>query len=681
MNKYDLPLKIIHGIDYPSDMPFEEIERRIKDRLVSLKEKGFGGVVTNVADRNYTLDEHLWHVLCTTVKCAGELDMRVWLYDEKGYPSGGAGGMTVDEDPDRECRGAVMLHAFIKAGESHTFEFPRGHEYALSAASWLVDSEDISRLDSDLKYRKYEVYGKREDLTVVNDSERLMFAAFFVKKHVYEGTHAEHNVCESRRYVDITNTEAIGAFIKNTYKKYTEHLGSEFAGRGGVIEAMFTDEPSLMGVYINAGLYPRAIHDEYDDTLPLYPLITWGRSIENRMETEYGIDILDDIIYLFASDTPKARDVRLKYYTALSRLAENAYFRQLSDYCHSVGLPFSGHILLEDDIRLHPQFEGNFFSLLRHMHYPGIDMLHSVPEIVYDNAFTPKLVSSVAEAYGREHVMSEVSAHAQGGKASPEEMMSSMLIQYAFGVDVFTSYYFEDLFPVDKYREYNAVIGKVSETMKGKKQKRLLLYYPIETVQALHTPYIEGLNKDGESRRLADLCWSELKCAQDTLLDSAIGFDYIDSELIEGCKVKEGRIITPRGGEYDALVIPFAIITDKLRSALESLISRGAKVISLDDSGISGVSYKNANELAELAKDAARGLYYRVETEGKTAVLVSEGDYGKCCLIVNAENREKTAKISSDRAYTVNELYTGKRYEASEIKTEPYGAYLLTENK
>ena len=170
MTKYELPLKIVHGFDYPEDTPYEQIREKIKERLLSLKEKGFGGIVTNVAFRDYLKSEHLWRVFDIVLEQAKENDMRVWLYDEDGYPSGGAGGLTIDENPDFEARAVVMLHAFIKPGESHTFEFPRGHEFALAAAAYKVKSEDITRLDAERAYKRYDVYGKTDGLTVRNDT-------------------------------------------------------------------------------------------------------------------------------------------------------------------------------------------------------------------------------------------------------------------------------------------------------------------------------------------------------------------------------------------------------------------------------------------------------------------------------------------------------------------------------
>ena len=154
------------------------------------------------------------------------------------------------------------------------------------------------------------------------------------------------------------------------------------------------------------------------------------------------------MIYLFTGKTRLARQTRLDFYEMMSELYENSFFGQISNFCAKASIPFSGHILLEDDIRYHPVFEGNYFSLMRHMHYPGIDMLSGRPEDTRANAFTPKLISSVAHTYNRPHVMSEISAHSQGGKVTPGQMLGNTVAQYALGVDVFTSYSRDSFRPI-----------------------------------------------------------------------------------------------------------------------------------------------------------------------------------------------------------------------------------------
>jgi len=74
----------------------------------TLKEIGYSGVVTNLPFENgYLENPENWRVLHAMLQAADDERMRLWLYDEKGYPSGGAGGLTLKENPDWEAKGIV----------------------------------------------------------------------------------------------------------------------------------------------------------------------------------------------------------------------------------------------------------------------------------------------------------------------------------------------------------------------------------------------------------------------------------------------------------------------------------------------------------------------------------------------------------------------------------------------
>ncbi|MBO4869862.1 MAG: hypothetical protein J5585_09135, partial [Clostridia bacterium] len=406
-------------------------------------------------------------------------------------------------------------------------------------------------------------------------------------------------------------------------------------------------EPSLMGVYLNAGLYPNSVHDEYDDTLPMFPMTTWGKNIDNRMMTKYGINIYDCLVYLFGVDTETARDVRRAWYTEMSRLVEEAYFQQISDYCNSVGLPFSGHILLEDDIRLHPMFEGNYFSLLRHMHYPGIDMLHSIPEIVYDMAFTPKLVSSIAFNYGRAHVMSEVSAHSQGGKVTDDQMLCSQLLQYAYGVDTFTSYYGENVMDKEKYNKYNRCIGAVDENMKGGDFTSIALYYPYNTIAENTTTGIDGLIKDGDMVKVKNACADGLMKVVKELNDNQAVYHFVDLELLEKSDTSEGFIDMPlyNGVFFESLLIPPCTLTDREKDVISRMRYDGVHVYFAEDFGFTadGTDAIICLGIGDAVRAAqSEGKPFRVAGDHKgVAALYRNGNL----LLVNAENRDKTITV------------------------------------
>ncbi len=650
-----LPLKITHELVYDPTWDDDALRAFLRRRLQGLADKGFGGVVTNVSGRNYAKDPEEWRKMAIAVDVACEMGLRVWLYDEKGYPSGGAGGLTVDANPDYEAVGLVMLTREIAPGESVTQELPRGHECFMHAAAFPCKDGKIT----DFSF-VHAVYGKTTDpITLENDSDQSALACFFVKKRLYEGTHAQHNVCEARRYIDVTNPDAVREFIRNTYEPYYTYTKHHLAEGDGKIEAIFTDEPSLMGCYINFGLYPQHTHDEYDDTLPLYPVVSFGRDVENQFSARYSYSLAPNLVYLFLGETERAKQVRYDYYRLLSDLYEQSYFAQLSNWCAAHGLPFSGHILLEDDIRHHVIFEGNYFALLRHMHIPGIDMLHSIPTRVYQDAFTPKLVSSIAHAYGRPHVMSEVSAHAQGGKVSPMQMYASMSLQSALGVDIFTSYYSEQQAEPALYKQINEALGRADQLMRGRHIAHVMLYYPIETFQMHHK---------GSDAPYGTYCAEENVCADGLrslfygLLDRQIDFDFTDCDLLERCTVQGGLLQTPQGYHYSTLILPPMELTNRATAILHKLADQGLTILSPQSDMFPAIS---SHTLATIANNEA-ALFNMLPTEKLPchALTPTPGVVCKCTLfrgprvmLVNANEQEKQIEISLTAKFQEPVLY------------------------
>ena len=640
-----LPLKITHELVHDPNLDDAALKESVRRHLQYLADRGFGGVVTNVSWRNYATDPEEWRKMALAIDTACEMGMRVWLYDEKGYPSGGAGGLTVDADPDYEALGIAMMTCELAPGKSVTRELPRGHECFMFAATYPYAEGKITDFSC-----LHAVFGKStQPVTLENPSDAPALACFFLKKRLYEGTHAQHNVCDARRYIDVTNPDAVREFIRNTYKPCYDYTKHHLADGDGKIEAMFTDEPSLMGCYINFGLYPPRAHDAYDDTLPLYPVVSFGRDVENQFSARYGYPLAPSLVYLFFGENDRAKQVRYDYYRLISDLYEQSYFAQLSNWCCAHGLPFSGHILLEDDIRHHTVFEGNFFSLLRHMHIPGIDMLHSIPMKVHNDAFTPKLVSSIAHAYGRPHVMSEVSAHAQGGNVTPMQMYASMSLQYALGVDIFTSYYSEQQAEPALYKQINEALGRADAIAKGRHQAGMMLYYPIETFQMHHK---------GSDQPYGAYCAEENACADGLrslfygLLDRQIDFDFTDCEYLEKCHMADGYLNTPTGYLYSALLLPPMELCDRARAVLQKLADQGLTILSPQSNmfpAISKYSFatvtQNEAELFEKLPTHALPCFASQPTNGVVCKCTT-GAGGKRYLFVNARESEQTVQVT-----------------------------------
>ncbi len=581
--KNHLPLKIVHGLCHSDKETFEEKFAEITARIAYLADMGFGGIVTNVHwGEDYTENDEDWALFRFALDELDRMGLRAWIYDENGYPSGGAGGLTLRANPEFECRAIAKINADLEVGETVTIDLPYGHLGFLYAASYPCDAKGDPKPFS--PYEELICDGSEKSVTFTNKTAQKLKVCAFVDKYLYEGSHALHNTFEARRYIDLMNCDAVREFIGNTYEKFTENARKHYIDGTGLVEAYFTDEPSLMGCYINATLFPPRTRDEYDEkNTPLYPIVNFGRDVENTFESISGLPFRRNLIYLFYGKGETAKKVRYYFHKTTSDLFERSFYAQLSNYCQKNNTRFSGHALLEDDIRHHVIFEGNFFSFLRHMHIPGIDMLHSLPELVRRDMFTPKLISSIAHAYDRPHVMSEVSAHAQGNKVTIDQMYASIALQYAFGVDIFTSYYPETLFERDSYEKYNRAIGLFGDIMAGEHRADVLLYYPIETFMMNHRSP-DDKNSFGNFTPEENACKEGLYSIMYELCDAQVDFDFADFDVVKNMTVRDGRLRGKHGAEYKYLVLPPMELTPEMAGIFTHLEAKGVKICIMNDS-------------------------------------------------------------------------------------------------
>ena len=672
--KNHLPLKIVHELKRPGDSTFEEKCAEITKGLKNLSSLGFGGIVTNVHwGDDYLNNEEDWALLQYALDETDRLGMRAWIYDEHGYPSGSASGQTLAAHPEYECRAVAKITEALAVGETKTIGLPHGHLRFLYAATYPKGKNGKINPTAPLEEK---ICNGERSVTFTNTTSQPLVICAFADKYLYEGSHAEHNVFMAQRYIDLMNKDAVLEFINNTYEKYTAHVGKHYTDGTGLIEAYFTDEPSLMGCYINAGLYPPRTRDPYDDTIPLYPIVNFGRDVENTFEALSGLSFRKNLIYLFYGNSNHAKKVRYFFHQTTSKLFEESFYAQISNYCATKGTRFGGHVLLEDDIRHHVIFEGNMFSFLRHMHIPGIDMLHSLPELVRRDMFTPKLVSSIAHAYDRPHVMSEVSAHAQGNNVTIDQMYASLALQYAFGVDIFTSYYPETLFDRDNYEKYNRAIGKFGDIMAGGvPQADVLLCYPIETFMMNHITPDENsfLSFTDEENACRDGLYSIMY----ELCDAQVDFDFADFEVIKNLPVRDGKLLGKQGQIYKYLVLPPMELTPEMSGVFAHLESKGVKICIMRDSCFSdlgsasfGKKFSTASALVTSFDRYEEGFAVDLDTihEGVACLCKKIGGKNRY-MFVNSTNEEKHINCA------LRDTGNAKLYSPLENENKPFASY------
>lgn len=120
--------------------------------------------------------------------------------------------------------------------------------------------------------------------------------------------------------VDYLNPETIASFIKLTHEEYRKRWGEDF---GKLIPGIFFDEIYMMG-----------------NPLP------WTDRLPGRFRDTYGYDILEELPSLVDGSDDRDKQVRRDYYSLITAMYEEAFFKQISDWCRRYGLQLTGLSLI-----------------------------------------------------------------------------------------------------------------------------------------------------------------------------------------------------------------------------------------------------------------------------------------------------------------------------------------------
>jgi hypothetical protein len=516
----DRPLQIVHGIDPRRAMPegIEQMLHRAKPKGAKPQgmrfylNRGLGGLVCNIAFPEYMRSEKHWKTLVAGVEQCHELGMLVWLYDEQGYPSGAAGGLVLEDEPQFEA--------------------------------------------TELAYDP-----TRDEPFVVRPS--------------YEYTHASNNYYAARRYTNLIDDRAVHCFIAKTHDAYWKRLEPYF---GKTIQAMFTDEPSLIAV--NIGQIPEQarqrvlVVDPVDPAARPLPRVPWTCDLPDRYEQRYGEDLLPCRQSLFVGDRAEDRKVRRQFWALVADLIAERYFGALQTWCGGHGIASSGHTLGEETLLHHVPLEGNGLKVLSRMDIPGLDMLSSNPETVIHNGWlTAGLPASAALLTGRRRVMTEVSDFSQkmggAGPAALADMQATAAWQAAWGVTDFTLYYGLNDRSGETYRAYCDYVGRLNAVLKpARPTPQVLLYYPIYDLWSEYLPVAEPLKLDSQSPRARRIVASFLRTGR-RLQRNQIPFSLIDHEHLAGATVQPDGILAIHDQRYTTLILPEST---EMSSAAEAVV-------------------------------------------------------------------------------------------------------------
>ncbi len=281
------------------------------------------------------MSDRMIELMRFTIEQAARLGMWVILYDEGMYPSGSSSGQVVAENPAFRTRGLVCID--------------------LDEATPSTEIQGV-RIDAQGNPDLTENQTLVATVTRKSNGHRLAI----VDRPAREGRSTIRGLHflqddpprrANRREVpenqplgaDILNPQAVGCFIKHVYQRFYDEFGSHF---GKTVQAIFTDEPSLLARSAERGMVPG----------------TTG--ILEHVNAFLGYDFTEHLPALWYDDEPEAALRRRDYNRAVQARLEQTFYRQISDWCSVHGIALTGHPMGPGDI-----------GHLRHFHIPGQDIV------------------------------------------------------------------------------------------------------------------------------------------------------------------------------------------------------------------------------------------------------------------------------------------------------------------
>jgi hypothetical protein len=483
------------------------------------------------------------------VEEAKQRNMRVWIVDDAGYPSGFAGGKFTSEKSELRMQALEVAEKIPVAG---------GAVLHRELASGTVS---VAAVDQDGVAVSIPLHGAALDWTAPAGNWTVLVVDHeFRTSPTRSDTNPKRVKDGSQSLEDYLDPVATAQYLSFTHEQYKKIVGDEF---GKTILGFRGDEP--------------------DYSIPGLP---WTPKFFERFKEIKGYDV-QPYVALFAQ-TPSRRDpgiaihltpeqIRIKgdYYDVFSQMFAAGFFKPQGDWCAANHLEYEVHLNHEEREMELTNSEGSFFRDLRAVQLPGIDAIwHQIWKDTISDF--PRLASSAAHIYGRPRAFTESFA---AYRPAPDVEMARYILneQMVRGVNLIETMYFpatsagarppsgymgEKGFP-----DLLTYVRRLSYLMAmGRPDASVALYLPSSSM---------WLGNDASDTAFVS--------TERLLSEHQIDFDIVDEDaLARDLKPLKGSFETLSGNRYHTVILPAPIVISvEALARLKSFAQSGGKVLFL----------------------------------------------------------------------------------------------------
>lgn len=548
---YVLPFLWLHG----------ETHERLLEEIVAIKNSGIREFCAESRPYEDFGKEAWWADIGFILKTAQELGMKVWLLDDKKFPTGYAAGYL--ENPERAHlrkklvrqrnvtlagpmkRATVLIDGWLAEGSE---------ESVLSIIAYRLTGEETLIADSAIdltdRYQDGCVYFDvpegvwRVCITIRSGAEWMMEDRF-------------------RYYIDMLNKESCQALIDGVYAPHYDHFAPYF---GNTFQGFFSDEPGFWNT-------PDSYLMKLGGRLKGYP---WREDLPELIAESAGVSVeqIRKLIPAIWEDLGEDTSLlRTHYMEVVSKLYSENFGWAVGNWCRAHGVKYIGHVIEDSNAHMRTGFgSGHFFRALDgqdmagmdtviHQNIPGVnDHVHrvSLADDGYANpAFfdytLPKMTASHShiQPLKQGRAMCEIFG-AYGWTASLPFLKQLSDLMLVSGINHFVPHAFspktDDMdcpphfynggkniqYPI--FKNLMEYIGRTAHVMQGGVHKASVAVF---------------YNAEGEWGGGKNQLFQEI-CKQ--LCRGNIDFDVIPYDVLENAQVSDGKLCV-NGETYGVLIV------------------------------------------------------------------------------------------------------------------------------
>lgn len=500
------PLFWLHGDESPE---------RLESYLERVAEGGNGCFTAESRPHNDWLGPGWYRDLGICLRAAKRLGLKMWIFDEKWWPSGEVAGNVPQRHGSKYLEAAATE---VVGPRQFTQQLAADRLIAVLAGRSVGDGVDGQ--------------------TLVELTERVRDGS--VTWQVPEGTWRvmtfTWRYAEGRRgrlLVDGASREAVDWYIDTVYQPHYDHFAKEF---GKTIVGYFYDEPETLG--------------------------DWGTEVIPLLK-ERGVDWRRALVaWKFnLADADEQVAAKYQYQDAFAEAWGRTLYGGLAKWCHEHRVLSIGHWLEHNRDYLHPRLcAGNVFQVMKYSDMGGIDAVFRqfVPGRKDDSTYqTPKLGSSVSHAYGKQDDLAMVEIFgARGQDLTYPEMKWWTDHMHVSGINFHIPHSFNPRSPYDRdcppyfynggyeprwplYRVYADYTSRLSLMLTGGRH-----VCPVALLYLGNSYHVGGsIPPEGMTTAL-----------QDALFDC----DWLPYDVFESDVAINDRHLRLRQEQYQVLIVPAA---------------------------------------------------------------------------------------------------------------------------